>query len=233
MENPILGKQQMTLADFYNRIYALVGVGILVSAATAFITLTFFANTIMTMLQQGGFTLLILSLVPLLVVFPLSRAASNNSPMALPLFIGFSALFGFILSFTLAFYTAGDITIAFVTASAMFFGLSIYGRLTKRNLSAMGKVLGTAVWGLIIAMVLNFFFHSSMITLLTSLAGVVIFSGLIAWDNQKIAHVYNENNGNVKEGWAISMALSLYLDFINLFLFLLRLFGIAGSNNRN
>jgi FtsH-binding integral membrane protein len=65
---------------------------------------------------------------------------------------------------------------------------------------------------------------------LTSIAGVVIFSGLIAWDNQKIVNVYNANNGQVNDGWAISMALSLYLDFLNLFLFLLRIFGIAGGN---
>jgi FtsH-binding integral membrane protein len=70
--------------------------------------------------------------------------------------------------------------------------------------------------------------------LLTNFAGVVIFSGLIAWDNQKIEQVYNANNGQVSDGWAISMALSLYLDFLNLFLFLLRIFGIAGGgNNRN
>ena len=112
----------------------------------------------------------------------------------------------------------------------MFFGLSVYGRFTKRNLSGMGKALGVAVWGLIVAMLLNLFFASTGLTILISLVGVVIFSGLIAWDNQKITQVYNAHNGQVSDGWAISMALSLYLDFINMFLFLLRLFGIAGGN---
>ena len=112
----------------------------------------------------------------------------------------------------------------------MFFGLSVYGRFTKRNLSAMGKAFGVAVWGLIVAMFLNFFIGGTILTILISLVGVVIFAGLIAWDNQKITQVYNANNGQVSDGWAISMALSLYLDFINMFLFLLRIFGIAGGN---
>lgn len=218
------------LNAFFSKIYALMGVGVLISAVVSWIMITFFADNMVAMLDRGGFGFLLLWLVPLFLVFPMQRAALKNSPAALPLFIGFAAFFGFLLSFTLIMYTATNITLAFVTAAAMFLGLSIYGRVTKRNLSAMGKVMGVAVWGLIVATLLNWFFASTGLMFLTSIAGVVIFSGLIAWDNQKIVNVYNANNGQVNDGWAISMALSLYLDFINMFLFLLRLFGIAGGN---
>ncbi|MCL2112900.1 MAG: Bax inhibitor-1/YccA family protein [Streptococcaceae bacterium] len=231
--NIIFDQQKDGLNAFFSKIYALMGVGVLISALVSWIMITFFVDNLISIMQSGSFAFLLLWLVPLFLVFPMQRAALKNSPMALPLFIGFAAFFGFLLSFTLLMYTATNITLAFVTAAAMFLGLSVYGRVTKRNLSAMGKVMGVAVWGLIVAMVLNWFLASSGLVFLTSIAGVVIFSGLIAWDNQKIISVYNANNGQVNDGWAISMALSLYLDFLNLFLFLLRIFGIAGGNNRN
>ncbi|MDN6064927.1 MAG: Bax inhibitor-1/YccA family protein, partial [Lactococcus lactis] len=215
---------------FFSKIYALMGAGVLVSALVSWIMITFFLDNMTAILQSGSLFFLVLWIIPLVMVVSLQGLAMKNSKMALPIFIGYAAFMGFLISFTLLMYTATDITLAFVTAAAMFFGLSVYGRFTKRNLSAMGKAFGVAVWGLIVAMFLNFFIGGTILTILISLVGVVIFAGLIAWDNQKITQVYNANNGQVSDGWAISMALSLYLDFINMFLFLLRIFGIAGGN---
>lgn len=226
----IFDKRSDGLNAFFSKIYALMGAGVLVSALVSWIMITFFLDNMTAILQSGSLFFLVLWIIPLVMVVSLQGLAMKNSKMALPIFIGYAAFMGFLISFTLLMYTATDITLAFVTAAAMFFGLSVYGRFTKRNLSAMGKAFGVAVWGLIIAMLLNLFFASSGLTILISLVGVVIFAGLIAWDNQKITQVYNANNGQVSDGWAISMALSLYLDFINMFLFLLRLFGIAGGN---
>ena len=228
--NVIFDQSSHGLNAFFSKIYALMGAGVLVSALVSWIMITFFLDNMTAILQSGSLFFLVLWIIPLVMVVSLQGLAMKNSKMALPIFIGYAAFMGFLISFTLLMYTATDITLAFVTAAAMFFGLSVYGRFTKRNLSAMGKAFGVAVWGLIIAMFLNFFFASTGLTILISLVGVVIFAGLIAWDNQKITQVYNANNGQVSDGWAISMALSLYLDFINMFLFLLRLFGIAGGN---
>ncbi len=112
--------------------------------------------------------------------------------MALPNFIGYAAFMGFLISFTLLMYTATDITLAFVTASSnVLWFILFYGRFTKRIYRQWVKHLGVAVWGLIIAMFLIFFFASTGLTILISLVGVVIFAGLIAWDNQKITQVYN------------------------------------------
>ena len=219
--NVIFDQRSDGLNAFFSKIYALMGAGVLVSALVSWIMITFFLDNMTAILQSGSLFFLVLWIIPLVMVVSLQGLA---------IFIGYAAFMGFLISFTLLMYTATDITLAFVTAAAMFFGLSVYGRFTKRNLSAMGKAFGVAVWGLIIAMLLNLFFASSGLTILISLVGVVIFAGLIAWDNQKITQVYNANNGQVSDGWAISMALSLYLDFINMFLFLLRLFGIAGGN---
>lgn len=233
-DNDIIFDQQRDgLNAFFSKIYALMGVGVLVSALVSWIMITFFLDNMTAILQSGSLFFLVLWIIPLVMVVSLQSLAMKNSKMALPIFIGYAAFMGFLISFTLLMYTATSITLAFVTAAAMFFGLSLYGRLTKRNLSAMGKALGVAVWGLIVAMILNIFVGGTALMFATSIAGVVIFAGLIAWDNQKITQVYNHNNGQVSDGWAISMALALYLDFLNMFLFLLRIFGIAGGNNRD
>ena len=103
--------------------------------------------------------------------------------------------------------------------------MSVIGRVTKKDLSGMGKALMAALIGIIIASVVNIFIGSSGLDFILSIVTVLVFAGLIAWDNQKIEHIYYSVNGQVNNGWAVSMALSLYLDFINVFISLLRIFG--------
>ncbi|MBB5887200.1 Bax inhibitor-1/YccA family protein [Lactovum miscens] len=225
----ILDDRKAGLNAFYNRIYAIMGMGVLVSAVVAWIMIQFFAQNMISILQGGSFMFLLIWLIPMVLIFPMQKAAATNSPTALPLFIGFAALFGFLISFTLLMYTKGAISVAFLTASGMFFGLSAYGRVTKRELSGIGKAMMGALIGVIIASVVNFFIGSSALMFGLSFLSVIIFSILIAWDNQKIARVYDSVNGQVQEGWAVSMALALYLDFINLFLAILRIFGFAAG----
>lgn len=89
----------------------------------------------------------------------------------------------------------------------------------------MGQALRAALWGVIIASLVNIFLGSSGMSFMISIVSVLIFAGLIAYDNQRIRYVFEETNGQVGQGWVVSMALQLYLDFINLFLNLLRIFG--------
>ncbi|GFH42091.1 membrane protein [Lactococcus hodotermopsidis] len=235
MTNQIFESNQQTgkftLADFFARIYALVGMGIAVSAIVAFLTLTVFADNISAILTGNSWVLFLFWILEMGLVLVATPLAAKNSPMALPVFIGFSALNGFTLSFTLAYYDLGSIGIAFAITAVMFFALSIFGKTTKRDLSGMGKAMFTALIGIIIASVINLFIGSSGINFLLSILSVLVFSGLIAWDNQKIETIYNRAGGDVTDGWAISMALSLYLDFINLFIVILRIFGIGGSRD--
>jgi FtsH-binding integral membrane protein len=223
--NVIYDDRQAGLSAFFNRIYAIMGLGVLTSAAVAYIMVTFFYNNLIAILSMNQFVVLIVFLVPMFIVVPIQRAAMNNSSTALPLFFGYAGLMGFVLSMILLVYTAQSIGLAFIVSSSMFFVLSIFGRMTKRDLGGMGKAAFAAVWGLIIASVVNFFLHSEMMLYIISYAGVVIFSILIAWNNQMIERVYRQNNGQVQEGWAIAMALALYVSFLNLFLSLLRIFG--------
>ncbi|WP_285011712.1 Bax inhibitor-1/YccA family protein [Lactococcus formosensis] len=232
MENPFINnnRSQVSLNQFFARIYGIVGIGVAVSALTSFLTINFFWEATQNFVNRAGFAMIILLFLPLLLVFPMQNAAMKNKPTALPMFVGFSVLMGFIMSFTIAAYTASDVTLAFVSTAGMFFGLSVYGRTTKRGLTGMGRAMMGMLIGLIIAGIINIFLRSPMVVFVSSIISVLVFSGLIAWDNQKIEQVYRQNNGNVNNGWAISMALSLYLDFVNLFLSLLRIFGFMGSS---
>jgi FtsH-binding integral membrane protein len=118
---------------------------------------------------------------------------------------------------------------AFLSASAMFGAAAIYGGVTKRDLTKMGGILFMALVGLIVASLLNIFLHSSQLNWIISIVGVVLFTGLTAWDTQRIASGQLAAVTGSPEKGAVLGALSLYLDFVNLFLFLLRLFG--GSRN--
>ena len=153
-----------------------------------------------------------------------SGAARRNTPAALPLFLVYSALNGFTLSFIIVQYTQAIVFQAFLSTAIVFFVMALIGVSIKRDLSGMVKFLMAALIGIIVASLVNIFFASSTMSFVISIVSVLIFSGLIAYDNQLIKKVYYSANGQVTDGWAVSMALSLYLDFINLFLNILRIF---------
>ncbi|MDD5089901.1 MAG: Bax inhibitor-1/YccA family protein [Candidatus Wallbacteria bacterium] len=143
---------------------------------------------------------------------------------ALNLFFLYSALNGLTMSFIFMIYARSTIASAFIASALMFGGMAVYGHTTKKDLTSMGGFLISALWGLIAASLVNFLFRSSALDLILSYAGVFIFLGLTAYDSQKIkqiAYMHPE----LQERVAVLGALTLYLDFINLFLHLLRIMG--------
>lgn len=221
----ITQRSEAGLVSFYSKIYGLVGLGISLSALVAAAMLTIFQSGLINLLSSGRIFILGLWLVQVALVGVASSAASKNSPMALPFFLIYSALNGITISMTVAFYTQESVLAAFLSAASVFFAMAIVGNVIKKDLSGIRKALMAALMGIIIASLINFFLRSSALSYLLSLVSVVIFSGLIASDNQRIKQVYDRTGGNVGKGWVISMALHLYLDFVNLFLRLLRLMG--------
>ncbi len=169
----------------------------------------------------------VIALAPLGMVFFLSaRIGKMTASGAQTAFWVFSALMGMSLSTIFMVYTGSSIARVFFITAAAFGGLSLYGYTTKRNLSAFGTFLVMGLIGLLIAMVVNIFLQSSMMQFVISCAGVLIFSGLTAWDTQRIKEMYNAvDDSTVMGRKAIMGALALYLDFINLFMMLLNLFG--------
>ena len=223
--NQTIIQERSGLNQFYAKVYAFVGIGIGLSALVSALMLTVFQAQLTYFLMHGRLWLMIATFAELALVFVASSMAAKNSPAALPVFLVYSLLNGFTLSFVVAFYTPGTVLSAFVSSALLFFVMAAIGIFTKKDLSGMGRALMAALVGLIIAMIVNLFLANSFFDYMISVAMVLVFSGLIAWDNQKIRYVYEQSRGKVATGWVISMALSIYLDFINLFLSILRIFG--------
>jgi FtsH-binding integral membrane protein len=152
--------------------------------------------------------------------------ARMRASTAQGLFWLYAGLMGISLSTIFLVYTGASITRVFFITAASFAGLSLWGYTTQRNLSAFGTFLIMGLWGVIIASVVNMFVASSALQFVISVAGVVVFAGLTAWDTQKIKEMYFEADSSEIAGKkAVMGALTLYLDFINLFIMMLRLFG--------
>ncbi|MEQ9764652.1 Bax inhibitor-1/YccA family protein [Streptococcus jiangjianxini] len=224
-DNLIYTESQSGLSAFFTKIYSLVGIGIGLSAFVSWLMLYPFQANLVTIMTQYSWVYYGAFFAELALVFLASTAARKNTPAALPLFLTYSALNGFTLSFIVAQYTQTTVVQAFVSSALVFFVMAAIGATIKKDLSGMAKALVAALIGIIIASLVNLFIGSGTMSFLISVVSVLIFSGLIAYDNQMIKRVYQQTGGNVQNGWAISMALSLYLDFINLFLNLLRILG--------
>jgi hypothetical protein len=166
-------------------------------------------------------------LAPLALVFLLGfRIQRMSVAAAQTTFWAYAALVGLSLSTIFLVYTGASIVQTFFVTAASFGALSLYGYTTRRDLSAVGSFMVMGLFGLIIAVLVNMFLQSTALQFAISAAGVLIFAGLTAWDTQNIKEMYFEGDDVLVAGRkAIMGALRLYLDFINLFLMLLRLFG--------
>jgi len=175
---------------------------------------------------NGGILRWVVMLAPLGIVLWMSFGSHRMSQAtAQILFWVFAALMGASLSYIFLVYTQGSIALTFFATAAAFASLSLYGYTTKRDLSGMGTFLLMGLVGLLVAMVVNLFWLNDTFSLVIAAAGVLIFAGLTAYDTQKIKSLYFQLPGAELGKAAIFGALELYLDFINMFLFLLRFLG--------
>lgn len=161
---------------------------------------------------------------PLAAILGIIVAMNSNPPkeIALAMLVGFAALMGLSFATIFAVFTMGSIVMAFMGAAVVFAVMSIYGYTTKRDLTSIGQFLFIGLIGVIIASLINIFVGSSVMTMVISAISVIVFTGLTAYDSQKIREMLQvENNGTPE----VLGALTLYLDFINIFLSLLQLFG--------
>ena len=164
---------------------------------------------------------------PLAMVMVMSFGLNKLSIFALQAsFWGFAGLMGLSLSSIFLMYTGESVARVFFISAAMFGGLSLFGYTTKRDLGPVGKFMFMGLIGILIASIVNIFMASSMMSFVISVIGVIVFAGLTAYDTQKVKEMYYEGHGQEQMAkLSIMGALTLYLDFINLFLMMLRLFG--------
>ncbi|MBO0453460.1 MULTISPECIES: Bax inhibitor-1/YccA family protein [Enterococcus] len=214
------------LNRFYGKIYAFLALGIGISAVISYLSLNAWSYQVANFINNFPLGFWGIWIAEIALVVFLGVKAQKNPTLAIGGFIVYSALNGLTLAVTLAIYDLGTITQAFVTASATFLVMSLVGSFTKRDLSGIGRAALSCLLGIIIAMLLNVFvLHSSAVDFFISILMVVIMSGITAYDNQMIRKIYLGSNGEVGNGVAVFMALQLYLDFINLFISFLRIFG--------
>jgi hypothetical protein len=164
-----------------------------------------------------------------LVLYLSARINQMSASRATLAFAGYSILNGITLSVIFLVYTGAEISLAFFTAAGTFAGMSLYAMTTKRDLSGIGHYLIMGLWGIILASVINIFLRSEGLYYMISYIGVFVFIGLTAYDTQMIKR-WNENFGtSISEEQYVKLsilgALKLYLDFLNMFLFMLRIFG--------
>ena len=199
------------LNQFYAKVYAFVGLGIGLSALVSGLMLTVFQSQLVYFLMQGRLWLTIATFAELALVFVASSMASRNSPAALPVFLLYSVLNGFTLSFAVAFYTPGTVLSAFVSSALLFFVIGGSWYLHQERFEWPGSGYDGGAYRFADCMVVNIFLASGFFDYMISVAMVLVFSGLIAWDNQKIRRAYEQSQGRVATGWVVSMALSIYL----------------------
>ncbi len=213
------------LRNYMTSIYNLMLMGLLVSAGAAwFAQISGMVET----LKQGGLLFWVVALSPLLLVLAMSIGVQSMKLATLHLlYWSFVILEGLGLGLILSKYTGGSILFAFLGAAIGFAGCSLYGYTTKRDLGPIGSFLIFALFGLLGLMILNIFMPSTGLNLFIGIAGILIFAGLTAWDTQTLKEAYIPRMDSDMKGRIVVMgALNLYLDFLNMFLLLLRLVGV-------
>jgi len=216
------------LRSYMLRVYNYMGLGLVVTGLVAYFT----SQWAMTSPENAALIyqsplMWVIALSPLAFIMVLSFGINKLSvPAAQGVFWAFAAVMGLSLSSIFLVYTGASIAKVFFITAATFGSMSLYGYTTKRDLTGMGNFLIMGLFGIVIASIVNIFLGSSGLDFAISVLGVLIFTGLTAYDTQKIKESYSESFGaDVLAKGAIMGALSLYLDFINLFMMLLRLFG--------
>ena len=216
-----------------NKVYGLMSVAMVVTAGVAWAVGS--SDQLFSILRNpatGGMTILgwVAMFLPLGMVFAFGALINRMSAAAAQLFFyAFAAAMGLSLAWIFQVFTGVSIAQTFLITAIAFAGLSLYGYVTKRDLSAMGTFLMMGLIGLLVAMVVNIFLASSALAFAISVIGVLIFAGLTAYDTQNIKNTYIAHAQAMDQEWlgkaAIMGALNLYLDFINLFMFLLQFMG--------
>lgn len=232
---------QMELTDFMNNVFAMMAAGLFVTAAVGYMialnenTLSWLFHTYQALDDDGetvtkfsasGWWWAAAGMQLVMVLFMSSFGRVGYVPLAIgtPLFLAFAALNGVTLAPVLYAYTAVSVAKVFLITAITFTSCAIWGWTTKRDMTGMGSFFLYALLGLIVAMVVNFFFQSPLMDYGVSIIAVLLFAALTAFDMQMLRKMHAASDDH--SGLVVSGALALYLDFLNMFLHLLRLFGV-------
>jgi FtsH-binding integral membrane protein len=213
----------VTVSQFFNGVYAWMAVGLAVTAGVSY-----WISLAHPLALMNPVALIGLVIAQLVLVVTISRAVNRISASAATgLFLLYSALNGLMFSVLFLVYPLVTLGSTFLVTAGTFGAMSLYGYVTKRDLTRLGSILFMALIGVVLASLVNMFVHSSGLYWIVSYLGVLVFVGLTAYDTQKLKYIASQtaNNPAMANRMAVVGSLILYLDFINLFLFLLRIMG--------
>jgi len=209
---------------FLRAVYGWMCAGLAITAGTAWFVAS--SPSLVTTIARNRGVFWILVIAQLGIVLLLSaRVQKLSAAAASGLFVAYSALTGVTLSFVLLAYTGESVATTFLVTAGTFGALALYGTFTRRSLAGMGQFMFMGLIGLLIASFVGFFWQNDGLQFMISLVGVIVFTGLTAWDAQRLKAMALAVEGGTATQYAVVGALALYLDFINLFLFLLRFLG--------
>jgi FtsH-binding integral membrane protein len=213
------------LAAFLRGVYGWMCGGLAITAATAWIVASSPAIAQAIFTNRLLFWAIVIAQFGIVITLS-ARVQKLAASTASALFIAYSALTGVTLSFVLLLYTGESVASTFVVAGGMFGALALYGTVTHRNLSGVGQFMFMGLIGLVLASLVGMFWHNDGLQFMISFVGVIVFAGLTVWDAQRLKSLaFATNTGGGTSAVTIVGALALYLDFVNLFLFLLRFLG--------
>ena len=218
---PFSYSQEAVFSNFMQRVYQWMAMGLALTGLAAFITIG--NASLLRFLLHGGMWLLFIAEFGLVIW--LTRSLQKISVQAATIgFLAYSVLNGITMSSIFLYYTSASISSTFFITAMTFAGVSVYGWVTRQDLTSVGSFCFMALIGVIVASIANLFFHSPVFYWIVSYCGVAVFIGLTAYDTQRLKAIH-QSMPNAPEQLAIVGALMLYLDFINMFLFLLQIFG--------
>lgn len=215
--------------SFLTKTYSIMALAVLVSALTAFLSTTVFKAAFVALFSNKASAWIILFL-PLILGFAISFRATRNPVASFVMLMIMAVAYGLTFAIICAAYTDATVATAFVSAAAVFITMAVYGTVTKRDLDNIGSYVTAALIGFIVATIVNIFLRNPMITYIFAYIGVLIFVGLTAWNAQQMKTIYAKYADQTNSlGLATAGALQLYLDFVNLFMFFLQIFGMGGD----
>lgn len=223
-------QNDLGLNRYLAKTYGLMTCAVLISAITAWLMMTFFTQQLMGLLINHRWSVWFIILLPILLTLLINMDAMRSPGLGLALLIITAIIYGVTFSLIAGAYTNANLSAAFISAAAVFLTMAVIGTNTHRDFSRWGSYASAGLVGLIIALLVNLFLNSVMLTYVFSVVAVIIFTILTAWDAQRLKQLYWQDGGKSPTGLAIIGSLQLYLDFINLFISFLDIFSSANRD---
>lgn len=230
-EPRLVNPDMQGLNSFFKKVYTYMALALLVTAVTAYLGITMFARQIATIFSSPISSVIMIGVV-FGFVYLFGKRVYQNPAQAFGMLMGFAVLNGLMFTVIGMVTPIGTLATAFLTTAFLFAGMALYGVTTKKSMASMSSILFGSLIALIIGGIINLFFFNSIVYMFLSVVGVIVFALFTAYDMNRLKAMYMQFAGDadMEQGMAVSGALSLYMDFINLFIYMIQLFTAFGGS---